>query len=219
MQPLHVFAYCPRGEGRGSFRLWRFRGLDPSSRFARTPLPSAEADRPTTPWETHRPRRAGATGGKCSGRGRGLSRDSQARLTGNWRLWITFWRRFWRVFLGGFLEATGPGASVRGDFSADGVLLVRWASANFDFFRGFFTFLGRFLPVFGPFFALFPSMSCAYLYVNNYFSASLAWKLHSLQPRRAGVRTWVNRKACPESRRAGIEGTQRGEGGDRKSVV
>jgi hypothetical protein len=37
--------------------------------------------------------------------------------------------------------------------------------------------LGRFLPVFVPFFALFPSMSCAYLYVNNYFSASLAWDL------------------------------------------
>jgi len=93
------------------------------------------------------------------------------------RLWITFWRRFWGVFLGDFLEATGPGASVRGDFSADGVPLVRWASADFDFFRGFFAFLGRFLPVFGPYFALFPSMPCAYLYVNNYFSASLACRL------------------------------------------
>jgi len=70
--------------------------------------------------------------------------------------------------LGGFLEATGPGASVRGDFSADGVPLVRWASGNFDFFRGFFLFLERFLPVFVPFFALFPSMPCAYLYVHNF---------------------------------------------------
>jgi hypothetical protein len=57
------------------------------------------------------------------------------------------------------------------------VLLVRWASANFDFFRGFFLFLGRFLPVFVPFFALFSSMSCAYLYVNNYFSVTLAWNV------------------------------------------
>jgi hypothetical protein len=48
--------------------------------------------------------------------------------------------------------------------------------------------LVRFLPVFGPFFALFPSMSCAYLYVNNYFSAPLAWKLHSLQRRDRGER-------------------------------
>ena len=78
------------------------------------------------------------------------------------------------MFLGDFLEPTGPGAGVRGDFAADGVPLVRWASANFDFFRGFFTFFDRFLPVFRPFFALFPSMPCAYLYVNNFFSASLA---------------------------------------------
>ena len=89
--------------------------------------------------------------------------------------------------MGDFWEATGLGAIVRGVFSADGVLLVRWASANFDFFRGFFTFLVRFLPVFMPFFALFPSMPCAYLYVNNYFSVTLAWDLRSLQPRRAGA--------------------------------
>jgi len=88
--------------------------------------------------------------------------------------------------LGGFLEPTGPGAGVRGVFSADGVLLVRWASANFDFFRGFFAFFDRFLPVFVPNFALFPSMPCAYLYVNNYFSVSLARELHSLQ--RSGPR-------------------------------
>ena len=70
--------------------------------------------------------------------------------------------------MGDFWEATGPGASARGLFSADGVLLVRWASGNFDFFRGFFVFLARFLPVFVPFFALFPSMSCTYLYVHNF---------------------------------------------------
>ena len=93
------------------------------------------------------------------------------------RLWITFWRRFWGVFLGGFLEPVGPGGGARGDFSADGVLLVRWASANFDFFRGFFAFFDRFLPVFVPNFALFPSMPCAYLYVNNFFPASLACRL------------------------------------------
>jgi hypothetical protein len=79
--------------------------------------------------------------------------------------------------LGGFLEPIGPGAGARGLFSADGVLLVRWASGNFDFFRGFFTFLVRFLPVFRPYFALFPSMSCAYHYVNNFFSVSLAWNV------------------------------------------
>jgi len=70
--------------------------------------------------------------------------------------------------LGGFLEPTGLGGGVRGVFSADGVLLVRWASADFDFFRGFFAFLVRFLPVFRPYFTLFPSMSCAYLYVHNF---------------------------------------------------
>ena len=94
-------------------------------------------------------------------------------------MWITFLRRFWGVFLGGFWEPIGPGAGVRADFSAEGVLLVRWAGANFDFFRGFFPFLVRFLPVFRPYFALFSSMSCAYLYVNNYFSASLAWNVHT----------------------------------------
>jgi hypothetical protein len=71
--------------------------------------------------------------------------------------------------LGDFLEVTGPGAGVRADFSAEGVLLVRWASANSDFFGCFFAFLARFLPVFRPYFALFPSMSCAYLYVSNFF--------------------------------------------------
>ena len=91
-----------------------------------------------------------------------------ASTYGDRRLWITFLRRFWVVFWGGFLEPIGPGASARADFSADGVLLVRWASANFDFFRGFFAFLVRFLPVFVPFFALFPSMPCAYLYVHNF---------------------------------------------------
>jgi hypothetical protein len=94
-------------------------------------------------------------------------------------------RRFSGVFLGAFLEATGPGASVRGVFSAEGVPLVRWASGNFDFFRGFFTLLDRFLPVFVPFFALFSSMPCAYLYVNNFFPVSLAWELHSLHRRGA----------------------------------
>ena len=70
--------------------------------------------------------------------------------------------------MGRFLEPIGPGAGVGVDFSADGVLLVRWASANFDFFGCFFAFLVRFLPVFVPYFALFPSMSCAYLYVYNF---------------------------------------------------
>ena len=70
--------------------------------------------------------------------------------------------------MGSFLEPIGPGASAGGDFSADGVLLVRRASGNFDFFRGFFTFLVRFLPVFVPNFALFPSMSCTCLYVHNF---------------------------------------------------
>jgi len=93
------------------------------------------------------------------------------------RLWITFWRRFWGVFWGDFLEAIGPGAGARGVFSADGVPLVRWASADLVPFSTFFTFLGRFLPVFVPFFALFPSMPCAYLYVNNFFPVSLACRL------------------------------------------
>jgi len=162
---LLFFAYCPRGEGRGSFGLWRFRGLDPSSRFARTPLPSAKADGPTTPWETHRLR---ATAAESSGRGRGCQDDFQVRLTGNRRLWITFWSQFGGVFSGDFLGPTGLGAGVRGDFSPKDPRMVRWASADFDFFRGFFAFLGRFLPVLGPYFALFPSMLYAYLYVHNF---------------------------------------------------
>ena len=121
-----------------------------------------------------------------------------ASTYGRRRLWITFWREFWGVFWCGFWGPIGPGASVRGVFSAEGVLLVRWASANFDFFRGFFTFLARFLPVFVPNFALFPSMSCAYLYVNNYFSVSLAWELHSLHRR--------GRRARRERRRLGKGG-------------
>jgi len=97
----------------------------------------------------------------------------------NRRLWITFWRRFWGGFLGDFLGPTGLGAGVRpataravpvpgGDFSADGGLLVRWASADLGPFSTFFAFLDRFLPVFGHYFALFPSMPCAYLYVHNF---------------------------------------------------
>ena len=84
------------------------------------------------------------------------------------RLWITFLRRFWGVFLGDFWEASGPGARVRGDFSADGVLLARWASGFLPFFAPFLRVLGRFLPVFRPNFALFPSMPCTYLYVHNF---------------------------------------------------
>jgi len=104
------------------------------------------------------------------------------------RLWITFWREFWGVFWGDFLEPIGPGASVQGDFSADGVPLVRWASADF---ATFCSFLRGFWPVLGAFcghWALFASMSCAYLYVNNYFSASLAWDLRSLHRRERGER-------------------------------
>jgi len=139
---------------------------------------------------------------------------------GNRRLWITFWRRFWGVFWGGFLRATGPCGGVRGVFSADGVPLVRWASANFDFFGGFFTFLGRFLPVLGPYFALFPSMPCAYLYVNNFFPVSLAWNVQggSKQPQGDGGsprrrpkpvgrsrKGSARRSGEPELRRAGAE--------------
>ena len=79
--------------------------------------------------------------------------------------------------MGDFLEPTGPGAGVRGDFSADGVLLARWASGFLPFFAPFLHVFDRFLPVFGPHFALFSSMSCAYLYVNNFFPVSLACRL------------------------------------------
>ena len=76
-------------------------------------------------------------------RGRPL-RLRHASTYGNRRLWITFWREFWGVFLGGFSEPTGPGASVRGLFSAEGVPWVRWASANLQLFAVF-------CRVFGPF--------------------------------------------------------------------
>ena len=102
------------------------------------------------------------------GGGRALRFNPPPSTYARQELWITFWREFWGVFLGDFWEPIGPGAGARADFSADGVLLVRWASANFDFFGAFFTFFDRFLPVFVPYFALFPSMSCAYLYVHNF---------------------------------------------------
>ena len=66
------------------------------------------------------------------------------------RLWITFWRRFWGAFSGGFWEATGPGGGVRGDFSADGVLLVRWAGGFLPFLASFCSFLTRFDRFLGP---------------------------------------------------------------------
>ena len=66
----------------------------------------------------------------------------------NRRLWITFWRRFWGVFLGDFWEPIGPGARVRGLFSADGVPWVRWASANLHFFAVFCGFLAGFCRLF-----------------------------------------------------------------------
>jgi hypothetical protein len=61
-----------------------------------------------------------------------------------------------------------------GVFSLKHPRMLRWASADLVPFSTFFTFLDRFLPVFVPYFALFPSMPCAYLYVNNFFSARLA---------------------------------------------
>ena len=70
--------------------------------------------------------------------------------------------------MGDFGEATGLGAGARADFSADGVLLVRWASGFLPFFTPFLHVFDRFLPVFVPYFALFASMPCAYLYVNNF---------------------------------------------------
>ena len=76
--------------------------------------------------------------------------------------------------MGDFWEATGLGASVRGLFSTDGVPMVRWASADLGSFSIFFAFLDRFLPVFGPYFALFPSMSCAYLYVHNFLPTNVS---------------------------------------------
>jgi len=115
--------------------------------------------------------------------GRGHVPNRRGSTYARRRLWITFLRRFWGEFWGGFLEPIGPGASVRGLFSADRVLLVRWASADLVPFSTFFAFLVRFLPVFVPYFALFSSMSCAYLYVNNYFPARLAWDLHRLHRR------------------------------------
>jgi len=133
------------------------------------------------------------------------SRDRKVAVTfgtadaytyGDRRLWITFWRKFWGVFWGDFLQATGPGAGVRGDFSADGVPLVRWASADLGPFSHFFAFLVRFLPVFGPHFALFPSMSCAYLYVHNF-----------------------RRTRASRSRRRGIRGRRANLASDKETVV
>ena len=70
--------------------------------------------------------------------------------------------------MGDFLRATGLGGGVRWDFSPKHPRMSRWASADLGSFSTFFAFLDRFLPVFGPYFALFSSMSCAYLYVHNF---------------------------------------------------
>jgi hypothetical protein len=100
----------------------------------------------------------------------------------NRRLWITFWSQFGGVFWGGFWEPTGLGAGVRGDFSTDARPMVRWASANLVPFSTFFAFLDRFLPVFGPYFALFPSMPCAYLYVHNFPRTRVSGEGKTAQP-------------------------------------
>jgi len=126
------------------------------------------------------------------------------------RLWITFWREFSWVFWGGFLEPIGPGASVQGFFSADGVLLVRWASANFDFFRGFFTFLVRFLPVFVPNFALFPSMPCAYLYVHNFPRTHVTLLRQGFPLRPLGYAGQVGGQASPGVTPTEAEGSRLG---------
>jgi len=81
---------------------------------------------------------------------------------------ITFWREFGGVFLGDFLEPTGLGASAGGDFPPKHPRMVRWASADLVLFSTFFAFFDRFLPVFVPYFALFSSMPCAYLYVHDF---------------------------------------------------
>ena len=91
------------------------------------------------------------------------------------------------------MEATGPGASVRGDFSADGVLLVRWASADFATFCRFLQVFDRLLGAFCGHWVLFASMTCAYLYVNNFSPACLAWELHSLH--RSGP-PWHGHEPC-----------------------
>ena len=67
-----------------------------------------------------------------------------------------FWggHRPWRWRPGGFFTA--------------GLARGRKESLGFCVFSTFFAFLARFLPVFGPHFALFSSMSCAYLYVHNF---------------------------------------------------
>ena len=52
---------------------------------------------------------------------------------------------------------------------------------EFALFCSFLRVFGRFLPAFCGNLVLFASMPCAYLYVNNFFPASLAWELRSLQ--------------------------------------
>jgi hypothetical protein len=76
--------------------------------------------------------------------------------------------------------------------------------------------LVRFLPVFGPYFALFSSMSCACLYVNNFFPASLAWELPSLQRSPEGpFLTWGGRRERPPPK--GSKGNRDAAGKRRKA--
>ncbi|MBA7569048.1 hypothetical protein ES708_10785 [subsurface metagenome] len=75
-----------------------------------------------------------------------------------------------------------------------------------------------------PFFALFPSMPCAYLYVNNFFPASLAWDLRSLHRSPRGPFCDMGRSPAPAGklrtrRTAGMGGAGRGGQGMTKSAL
>ena len=70
---------------------------------------------------------------------------------------------FWRFFGGHRPWRWRPGG-----FFSQKSRMLRWASADLVPFSTFFAFFARFLPVLGPYFALFPSMSCTYLYVHNF---------------------------------------------------
>ena len=110
--------------------------------------------------------------------------------------------------MGGFLEPVGPGAGVRGFFSAEGVPWVRWASANLQLFAVFCGFFAGFCRLFVAIwcfshpchvhtFMLITFFPCLWHGICTAFNAEIA-------------------EACPE-RAERVDGTQRkAESGGRR---
>jgi len=101
--------------------------------------------------------------------------------------------------LGRFLGGHRPWRWRQGGFFGGRGALGKMGKCEFALFCSFLRGFGRFLPAFCGNLVLFASMPFAYLYVSNYFSASLAWELHSLQRRARRERGGKLGNGLPES--------------------